>query len=751
MEIPDHPRPTARWDALLLTPKGFGLLLAGILAVVFWPVVSGAESFFYRDYGVLGYPFVQHAKERLLAGEFPWWNPYSNTGAPFAAQWGTMCFYPGSLVYVLLPLPWALGIFSMVHLWFAGMGMRWLAVKWTDSPAAGAVAAFAFLFNGAVLASLMWPNWVAALAWMPWIVGWMSDAAGDWRRVPRLALAGAAQLMTGVPELAVFTWLAGGVLALGLQMGGLRNWLKAAVRLSAAFVLVLLLGAAQLVPFLELLENSQRAGGSFSDARWPMPLTGWANLFVPLFRSFSAHAGQLFQFGQEFLSSYYFPLGAWLAVAALAGRAVHRRFWLLAGLTMFALWMALGPDGGLFSAVRAVFPPIAVGRFPVKFAFLALFALPLLAAAGVKVLMDTPPSTTKRLWLATSAVGGIVALLVWLNYAGEAPFKPFQRTDQATKNALIRIAWLAAGAAALMLALRNAAWRTAGLAVFCGTLLLDGLTHRPWQNPTIESAAMRAGFWPTNLAKPQLGQGRLFITPAAEEALLKDPSTNAQRGFIAKRVGQWSNLNVLERVPKVNGSSTLRARWQSEFEIALYATTAAETGPMLDFLGVAAASSPSNALEVVHRSSVLPMVTAGQAPKASGGTNALAELLSSGFTPLETVLIAHGDMEAVRSAVKTTATVSIRSVAPERITFAVNSAAPTVAVMAQTWMPGWRAKVGREVVPVLRANHAFMAVAIPSGESVVELRYWNPRWLMGIVVSLVSLLGCVTGWFLCRK
>lgn len=733
-----------KWDALLLSQKGFGLLLAGILAIAFWPVVSGAESFFYRDYGVLGYPFVSYAKERFLAGEFPWWNPYSNTGAPFAAQWGTMCFYPGSLIYVLLPLPWSLGLFSLVHLWFAGMGMRWLAVKWTGSPAAGAVAAVAFVFNGAVLGALMWPNWVAALAWMPWIVGWLSDAGSSWRTVPRLALAGAAQLLTGVPELTVFTWLAGGVLAMGTTAGGAAAWTKAGLKLAVALVLVLLLSAVQLLPFLELLENSQRAGGAFADARWPMPLTGWANLFMPLFRSFAAPDGQFYQFGQEFLSSYYFPLGAWLSAVAVFGKGATRRIWLLAGLTMFALWMALGPAGGLFTAVKTVFPPIAVGRFPVKFVFLAAFTLPLLAAMGIAraTASDAIPSP-QRFWSAAVGVSGLVVLLIWMNHAGEAPFKPYQRTAEAAANAGVRLAWLAAGTLLLTLALRKPAWRTAALGGFCMTLLLDGLTHRPWQNPTIESAAMKPGFWPTNVARPEAGRSRFFIPQKAEDVFLKDSSTNVQRSFLAKRVGQWSNLNVLEHVPKVNGSSTLQARWQWEFQKALYAAPESETGPMLDFMGVTATASISNPLEVLARASALPLVTSGQRAKGTEETNTLAELLRADFRPAETVLLQPADAENLKLRPLTKAEISSMSATPERISFKVTATSPTVAVIAQTWMPGWRATLGGQDVRVLRANHAFMALDVPAGESTVELIYTPIRARYGTIPSAFGLVACV--------
>jgi hypothetical protein len=61
----------------------------------------------------------------------PLWNPLNNCGMPFLAQWNTLSLYPLSLIYLLLPMPWSLGIFCLAHLFLAGMGMYYLAFRWT--------------------------------------------------------------------------------------------------------------------------------------------------------------------------------------------------------------------------------------------------------------------------------------------------------------------------------------------------------------------------------------------------------------------------------------------------------------------------------------------------------------------------------------------------------------------------------------------------------------------------------------------
>ena len=68
-------------------PWLFGLLVLALLFVTFPKVMLGLHSFVYRDYGVLGYPFVHYFHESFWRGELPLWNPYSSCGAPFLAQW----------------------------------------------------------------------------------------------------------------------------------------------------------------------------------------------------------------------------------------------------------------------------------------------------------------------------------------------------------------------------------------------------------------------------------------------------------------------------------------------------------------------------------------------------------------------------------------------------------------------------------------------------------------------------------------
>ncbi len=348
---PETPSPditAADW----LSPRRFALVLAALLAVTFWRVLFGGEAFFYRDYGFLGYPFAHFHRECFWSGDFfPLWNPYVNCGAPFLAQWNTLCLYPGALIYLLLPLPWSLGFFCVAHLFLGGMGMRALAEQWTGSRFGAAVAGVAFVFSGLVLGCVIYPNYLVALGWMPWVA---LTARRAWRAGGRslvlAALAGAMQMLSGAPEIILLTW---GFLAALIALEGFsfqfsvfrgkaelsapadapvspaenlklktRNW-SPILRFIAVTTLITGLCAAQLLPFFQLLSLSQRSGDAVNTF-WSLPGWGWVNLFFPLFMNFQTEQGVFVMIGQSFFPSVYLGIVP-LTLALLAVWRIGRR------------------------------------------------------------------------------------------------------------------------------------------------------------------------------------------------------------------------------------------------------------------------------------------------------------------------------------------------------------------------------------------------------------------------------------------
>src|SRR4051794_13023085 len=359
-----------------ITPKRFAAFLAFFIFCLFPAVLFGLQTFFFRDYGIFGYPLAAYHRECFWRGELPLWNPLSNCGLPYLAQWNTLTLYPLSLIYLLLPLPWSLSFFCLVHLFLAGLGMYFLAFSWTNNRLAAAVAGFAFAFNGLTLNCLMWPNNIAGLALMPWVIWGLERAwtAGG-RQLIVAALIGALQMLTGAPEIIGFTWVIAGALWAVKFFQPNAPRMRLFGRAAVVPLLVVMLSAAQLFPFFDLLAHCER-DKDYGAGTWTMPEWGWINLVLPLFKCYQSPAGPFLQPRQGWTSSYYEGIGI-LALALFSARFVReRRVTILWSLVLLGLIIALGENGWVYGLVRKIVPALGFMRFPIKFVVLMIFALP---------------------------------------------------------------------------------------------------------------------------------------------------------------------------------------------------------------------------------------------------------------------------------------------------------------------------------------------------------------------------------------
>jgi hypothetical protein len=78
---------------------------------------------------------------------------------------------------------------------------------------------------------------------------------------------------------------------------------------------------------------------------------------------------------------------------------------------------------------------------------------------------------------------------------------------------------------------------------------------------------------------------------------------------------------------------------------------------------------------------------------------------------------------------------------PERLVLDVVALRPAVLVLADSWMPGWEARVDGAPAALAPADLAFRAVALPAGSHRVELLYRPAGWRLGLLAGAAGLLG----------
>ena len=788
------------------TPGRFFALLALCLFAAFPEVVLGSHTFYYRDFGHFAYPLAHYHRDCFWRGEIPLWNPYNSCGLPHLAQWNTMCLYPGALIYLLGPMPWALGLFSLAHLMLAGAGAYQLAHHWTGNRFAASIAGLAFAFNGFTLHAVMWPNNVAALAWAPWLwllVGRACKEGG--RTILLAALVGAMQMLAGAPEVILFTWAIAVPLALGkvfsVQCSVFSGSLESAPttkpprtksehwilnteylsRFAGIAALVTLLSAAQLLPFLDLLQHSHRSS-AFDAGHDTMPLSGWANFLVPLFKMTPDRNGVFTQLNQQWASSYYPGLGV-LALAALAiWRRREPRVWLLALVAVLGVWLAMGEKAILLDWLKAICPPLGFIRFPIKYVLLPLMALPFLAAFGV-ALMRQPTQPTEQ--LAKNPNGEVrppwlqpftrVALVLFAGCGGVLYWASMEKSA-ATWPAVSSQVFVALTLLALLTGLLTRGLKFApGLRfrpewAILGLLAADIALHAPRQNPAVIPHAYEPDLAKFHTAMPRLGEGRAHITREMEGFMAHASNPDALNYIIGARRALFANWNLLEGVPKANGFFSLYPREQAETKRLLYDLDQPFPERFADFLGLTRASSSDALFTWAHRTTALPLITAGQRPEFAAAEISLPAMAGTNWNSAKTVFLhpwdealvpSAGDLQSpsvanesterrLQNACTVTAKVLSTKWTAQRIECEVESPAPTLVVIAQSFYHPWKATVNGQPANLLRANHAFQAVPVPAGRSTVRLEYVDHHFRLGIVLSALGLIACIVLWWRSR-
>ncbi len=305
--------------------------MAAAFVVCYGAALFGGRQFAYRDAGHYYYPLHQRVQREWSEGRWPLWEPEENAGMPLLGNPTAAVFYPGKLVFAMLPYPWAARVYVVAHTALAWAAMLVLMRGWGASGPAASLSALAYAFAAPVLFQSCNIIFLVGAAWLPLGL----HAVDRWVRQRRLggllelAAVLAMQALGGDPETAyLLGWAA---VAYALIVARSRNhaeepvggseadrprprrgrWVLAVLALGAWFVATAALGA-----WLPVLRPAP-AGGHTR----PLPWMTWMPQAVAMAWAAAAF-GFLLRWRRSGRRS---PLGmAWtgLALAAVLAIAV---------------------------------------------------------------------------------------------------------------------------------------------------------------------------------------------------------------------------------------------------------------------------------------------------------------------------------------------------------------------------------------------------------------------------------------------
>ncbi len=773
-----------------------GLVLPMVLLV--GPVIRG-RGWFHED---IGHYF--HGLRGLLHGAWTdglsGWTPFVSCGMPFLGDVQLAPFYPPNLLFYFLDTPVALGLYFIFH--FAlGSWLTWRFLARLGCSAWGATfGTLVYLWNGFFWAHLHHVTFLAVGIWLPAMLeAWDrllergDEALWAW---PRLAFVIAmATLAGGSPQILYYELLFLAAYA-GFTIhtdrpGPVRG--KGSVRILLAGTMGIVgglgLAGVQLLPAALAAREKYRLVGDPVDYASTFALSPLAlvRALVPnvFGNDFFPYAGQGYVGPSTYWESWCYMGVLTVPLAAMAMRARGRRgFFTWAGA--FALLASLGKVGGLHWLLAWGLPFYARFRAPARWMMVVGFCLAVLSSLGVDRLAGcgrnkstssrgTGTVPTQAVLLRSALITLVVGVELWavcalVIFLRDRPLHLVAPVGWLLALVNVLAAWLYLKRAARAVA-SDRKWPAGPWAV--ALLLLDLVPVLATYNRTVPLEEIHRVPTVVDVIRTRVGHDRVLADRSAPFYLL-----NGGNEFQYRGVRGYNPLNpgrlvrFLEAVdgspPREGGISALVNRVTAPLlDVAaprLLVTRKARSEPWLREIH----ADPVRQLRVYESDRALPRVfLAGKVLVASDPTEALesarqvltarahryarsAEGCPEGrpdpcFERVPPVVVEADKSPLPAAGPEGSRSGTVRWIRDDRdaVDVEVEVNAPRMLVLADTFAPGWTARVDGQEVPIYPAYHAFRAVPVMSpGKHVVSFEYRTPGLRVG--GGLTLLFGIVT-------
>jgi len=758
-------------------------LVAGVIALL--PFARGllqGRCLFFRDLARYWFPTRHFLTEGLLHGELRLWNPLVHEGFSDLP----ILFYPLDLPQLLRNDEWTYSLLLVLHVALAAAAMCALVRSLGVGRVAAVGGGLAYAWSGYGLSLVNLDIALRAYALTPLLVLTMRRATGGRSHdIALAALVGATAFSTLSPEIV----LQGVLLSLLLSLWPLSRRraksLLMALALAAGLAAAPILLAARMVPGSErgvLLTTSLH--NSVLPVAWLQAVVG--SLFGDLSQVDIEWWGyKHFSEGFPYMLSLY--VGATALAVGAAGVAGERRMRkrLLAVLVV-GIIVCLGDALGL-SHVLGLVPALRLFRYPVKAFFSVQFALTLMVAGGLDALSRNNRAAWRTLCLGGCALGAplFLARFAELLPAGTTlswfrGFFPDQMTlaaQQARIDFIFRDAAVggsvALGAGLLAVAALTGRLRPdVGAMLACAMMTADLLRAGAGLNPMVTSEYYRQSDEARQVYRAIKNEGgRVFTCD-----IVSQPSYVAARPLSRTRDSSYVYAAMMESVtPHTNvtvgvptalsedllslapvgrglesGKATCRPFESIHDQLRLAAVTHVVSADSLD--------SPSlRPVTTMHPARLSPLALFVYALRDPLPRFELATAIRAAANALEARTLAATSL-VQQPGVVVIDGVGVPGAAPGRVRLLgetpghlrleVEAQGQGVLVVRDGFDPAWHAMVNAVSVPVWRANARHLAIAVPAGQSQVELNHRPWQLPAGLALGGLSaiVLAGLSGW-----
>jgi len=375
---------SGRLRAALRGPGRWALLIVALWCVVSLPFALGERTLIERDVFTTHLPYKYFGAQQLAQGRIPAFFPEWSLGQPFRGNPNALPYYPGNLLYLVLPFWSAFNLHYLLHWLLAFLALRALARELGQREEAATLAGLTYAGSGYLVTLLTFYNLLTVVAWMPLVL--LGLARGGRRGLAIGGLAGAMVILGGEPVTALLAAPVALLVAVGRH--GWRRGLglgAGAAAIAAALALPQIVAVARVAPHTfraaHGLPLEQVTVNALSPARlfelllplpfgvpaWAPPWAYWAHGIEP--------------WVPYIYSGYLGVVGVVLAGFALR----RRRGWAITAAAILVVGWLAGLSAEATSAVT-----LGIFRFPQKLLFPFTLVAALLAGWGLEAALERP-------------------------------------------------------------------------------------------------------------------------------------------------------------------------------------------------------------------------------------------------------------------------------------------------------------------------------------------------------------------------
>lgn len=754
-----HPESPSTLDQM---PRWLPFVVMGVLTLLLFRnylLSRPGEMLLGQDTIAAGIMFRSFFVDHFRAlGRLPLWNPYLFGGVPTIEGGSGDILYPAAILHFLLPMTSALAWKLILHVYLAGVFMYLAARAFGVSRWVALFAASAYMLS-ADLVSLVWGGqdgkmYVTAL--FPAAL-WLLVTALDRQSWLRFLWLGAVAglMVVAHPQLAYYAYIAllafaigslirrrrkgGAVLATGLA-GGM---LSAITAIGVA--------AITLFPMYRYLrEDSPRAGpgrGFEYSASWSLHAEEALSLFIPDFSGTDAQSDTYwgknpFKHNSEYGGALIIVLG----IAAIAGLKGDRRRWGLGAMAAVALLYALGAGTPVFRLLYSTLPGLKNFRAPSLATFVAIASLTLLAPLLLDRVLSRADPRARRV-LSIALLGGTVAALLiavlvlaggpgfyagWTSVFGAA--EGGQRAQAFASN----FSQMVGGALiiALICVLSWGAillWTRGNLLPVHVVMIMMALTTLDLlrvDNRYIQVVRYE-DFFPSDPGIQALrsrlvpGERVLAIGGVYPEGFLATYGIPEVFGYHGNQLRWYNELTRYDVRQGARTAAELQQYWISFLNSPALRTLAARyvlLPGQVELPGFRLLGADQRVAVYQHERALPGAAVVPDVQVEPDSARRIALLWSPTFDPAKTAIVEQPVLALGQAG--GTGTAEIEGNGDDTLAVRARSSGPALLTISRAYHSSWQAEVDGVSAPVLRANHALMAVPLTrAGEHRVILRY----------------------------